>query len=102
MDVFNIELFTARPTLLALDSFKKTDLLTIAQHYKLSVTTTQKKGEIKRLIWDYLTDEELVPEEETESLGSSNTLLELKRLEFQEREKERENQVRIKEMEIGE
>ena len=86
MDVFSIELFTAKPTLLVLDSLKKTDLLTIAQHYELSVTTTQKKGEIN---WDYLTDEELVPEEETESLGSSNTLLELKRLEFQ-RERERE------------
>ena len=31
---------------------------------------------------------ELVSEEETESLGTSTTLLELKSLEFQEREKE--------------
>ena len=64
MDVFDIESFAAKATLLMLDSLKKTDLLTIAQHYKLSVTTTQKKGEVKRLIRDYLIDEELVSEEE--------------------------------------
>ena len=45
---------------------------------------------------------ELVSEEETEFLGTSTTLLELKSLEFQERKKERENQLRLKELEICE
>ena len=67
MDEFDIELFTGNPTLLVLDSLRKTDLLAIAQHYKLSTNTTQKKGDVKKLIWEYLIDVELVSEEETES-----------------------------------
>ena len=50
MDEFDIELFTGNPTLLVLDSLRKTDLLAIAQHYKLSTNTTQKKGDVKKLI----------------------------------------------------
>jgi len=49
-----------------------------------------KKGEIKKLIKEYLIDEELVLEEEEEMSQPSTNLLELKRLEFQEQEKERE------------
>ena len=48
MDVFDIKSFAAKATLLMLNSLKKTDLLTIVQHYKLSVTITQKKEEVKR------------------------------------------------------
>ena len=46
-------------------------------------------------------DEELVPEDEGLSVSSSG-LLELKRLEFEEREKERASQLRLKEMELRE
>ena len=46
-------------------------------------------------------DEELVPKDEGLPLPSTG-LLELKRLEFQEREKERESQLRMKELEIRE
>ena len=102
MDEFDIDAFTSKPTLLVLDSLKKTDLLALAQHYKLSINTTQKKGDVKKLVQDNLIDEELVPEEEIESLEPSTTLLELKRLEFQEREKERESQLRLKELEVRE
>ena len=55
MDEFDINAFTAKPTLLVLDSLKKTDLLAIAQLYKLS---TQKKGDVKKLVREYLVDEE--------------------------------------------
>ena len=88
--------FTSKPTLL--DSLKKTDLLALAQYYKLSINTTQKKGDVKKLVQEYLIDEVLVPEEETESLEPSTALLELKRLEFQERE----SQLRLKELEVHE
>ena len=102
MEEFAVESFTEKPSLLTLDSLKKADLLAIAQHYKLSpITSSQKKGEIKKLIKEYLIDEELVPEDEELSLPSTG-LLELKRLEFQEREKERETQLRMKELEIRE
>ena len=100
MDEFDIEAFIADPTILVLDSLKKADLLAKAQHYKLPTTTTQKKGDVKKLIRQYLIDEELVPEEETETIVPSTAMLELKRLEFQEKEKERESQLRLKELEI--
>ena len=102
MDEFDIEAFIADPTVLVLDSLKKADLLAIAQHYKLPTNTTQKKGDVKKLIRQYLIDEELVPEEEGEPIVSATAMLELKRLEFQEKEKERESQVRLKELEIRE
>ena len=102
MEEFAVESFSEKPSLLTLNSLKKADLLAIAQHYKLSpITSSQKKGEIKKLIKEYLIDEELVPEDEELSLPSTG-LLELKRLEFQEREKERETQLRMKELEIRE
>ena len=97
-----VESFAEKSSLLTLDSPKKAGLLAIAQHYKLSpITTSQKNGEIKKLIKEYLIDEELVPKDE-ELLLSSTGLSELKRLEFQEREKKRESQLRMKELEIQE
>ena len=48
-----------------------------------------EEKKIKRLIQDYITDQELVPEEETKSLGNSTTLLErVKTPGVQDREKE--------------
>ena len=65
MEHFSVESFVAEPTLSLLSSLKKPQLIEIANHYELSVTGTMKKGEIKRLITVYLTDEELVPEEDS-------------------------------------
>ena len=95
MDEFDIEAFIADPMVLMLDSLKKADLLTIAQHYKLPTNTTQK-------VQQYLIDEESEPKEVSEPLVSSTAMLELKCLEFQEKEKEKESQVRLKELEIYE
>ena len=99
-DQFTVESFAEEPSLLVLDSIKKTELLDIAQHYILS--SIMEKGEIKKLIKEYLIDEELVPEEDEEMSRPSANLLELKRLEFQEREKEREVQLKMKELELHE
>ena len=50
MEEFAVELFTKKPSLLTPDSLRKADPLAIAQHYKLSlITSSQKKGEIKKL-----------------------------------------------------
>ena len=76
MDELAVESFTEKPSLLTLDSLEKADLLAIAQHYKLSSTAgSQKKGEIRNLIKEYLIDEELVPKEEDELPLSSASLL---------------------------
>ena len=66
--------------------------------------SSQKKGEVKRLLVSFLTDEEIIPEDEAHSdtPTTSEDVLELKRLELQDRERERESQLRIKELEIRE
>ena len=104
MEHFSVESFVAEPTLSLLSSLKKPQLIEIANHYELSVTGTMKKGEIKRLITVYLTDEELVPEEDTVSLPATvdSSTLELKCLEFQEREKARAAELKMKELELRE
>ena len=61
MEHFSVESFVVEPTLSLLSSLKKPQLIEISNHYELSVAGTMKKGEIKRLITVYLTDEELVP-----------------------------------------
>ena len=93
MEEFHLESFVAEPTLRSLSLLKKPQLIEVANHYELSVVSSMKKGEIKRLITTYLIDEELVPEEDIEGQLSSSvdsSSLELKRLEFQKQEKARE------------
>ena len=104
MEHFSVESFVVEPTLSLLSSLKKPQLIEIANHYELSVAGTMKKGEIKRLITVYLTDEELVPEEDTVSLPATvdSSTLELKLLEFQEKEKARAAELKMKELELRE
>ena len=104
MDSFSVEDFVRDPTLRVIHSLKKSQLIDIAKHYKLEVDSSQKKGEVKRLLVSFLTDEEIIPEDEAhgDTATMSEDLVELKRLELQDRERERENQLRIKELEIRE
>ena len=78
---------------------KKKEILDVAKHYKLEGVESARKAEIKKLILDYLIEEDLV--NEGEASGDVNAL-ELKHLEYQERERERENQLRMKELELKE
>ena len=103
MEPFSIDSFVAKPTLSLLNSLKKSQLTELANYYKLAVSGSLKKGEIKKLITVYLIDEELVPKEDGEGqLPDDFSTLELKRLEFQEREKAREAELKMKELEIWE
>ena len=103
MEGFRVESFVAEPTLQLLNTMTKHQLTEVANFYKLAITGSMKKGEIKKLLIDYLIDEELVPEDEEHSpvTVNSNTL-ELKCLEFQERESAREVQLKLKELEVKE
>ena len=102
--VLNMENFYAKPTLEVLNSSKKKELLDIVKHYKLEVSESASKAELKKLVLDYLDEEELIaePERATAEELSGEQLLELKRLEFQERERERETQFKLKELELRE
>ena len=79
---FQVEDFTASPRLAILTSLKKTELVSLATHYKLEIPSGSRKADIRKIITKYLVEEEIVSEEEEDT----PTDLELKRLEYQERE----------------
>ena len=102
---FNLEEFISSPTVEEINTLRKTDLLTIAQHYKLGATSATTKAQVKQMILQYFVDEEIFPDSTIVSAEqgtmTGEELLELKRLEFQEKEKEREAQLRLKELELS-
>ena len=91
-----MEEFIEEPTREALALLKKKELLDVAKHYKIEVVESARKAEIKKLIVDHLIEEDLIDE------GEATNALELKRLEYQKRERERESQIRLKELELKE
>jgi len=66
------------------------------------VPENASKADIKKVVLDYLVEEELIAEPESSESMRGQHLLELKRLEYQERECERETQLRMKELELKE
>ena len=102
---FNLETFVNEPSLQVVQTLKKSHLQQIASHFKLSMTTTMRKDELCKLVMEFLVDEELVPEERLDDPSShtvDNSVLELKRLELQDRERERESQLKLRELELRE
>ena len=97
---FDLDKFTAEPSVELLNLGKKTDLLNLAKHYKLSeIKSSMRKHEIKNILVQYFVDEEIFNEHAlslivyVQSVSSSKELelkLQIRRLEIQEREKERE------------
>jgi len=67
----------------------------VAKHYKLTIASGTKKGDIRKLIIDYLREEELISNEEVELLESATAL---RRLELEERAKEHEAELKVKEL----
>ena len=87
------------PTLLSLTLLKKSELLALANHYKLETTSGMRKNEIRKALIEYLVDEEIVSEDEA---AETTSAVELKKLELREKEKEREGQLHLKELEFKE
>ena len=60
---FDLDKFTAEPSVELLNSGKKTDLLNLAKHYKLSeIKSSMRKHEIKKILVQYFVDEEIFNE----------------------------------------
>ena len=97
---FDLDKFTAEPSVELLNLGKKTDLLNLAKHYKLSeMKSSMRKHEIKNILVQYFVDEEIFNENalslivDVQSVSSSKELelkFQIRQLEIQEREKERE------------
>ena len=97
---FDLDKFTVEPSVELLNLGKKTDLLNLAKHYKLSeIKYSMRKHEIKNVLVQYFVDEEIFNENalslivDIQSVSSSKELelkFQIRQLEIQEREKERE------------
>lgn len=77
------------------------------QYYKLTADASLSKSQVKEVVLKHLIDEEIIPSvEDTEETAhdgiTGEKLLQLKQLEFQERERERDAQLRLKELKLRE
>ena len=104
MSKFNLESFVHAPSLLQLKSLKKSQLQQIAKHFKLDFA---RKDQLSRLITEHLIDKDLVsdaeePGDDLRSPVVDSNVVELKRLELQDRECEREANVKLRELELRE
>ena len=66
MEHFNLEAFVKEPTLWVFNLLKKSQLIEVANHYKLEVNSSKKKVEIKLLLIDHLNHEEIIPEDKVD------------------------------------
>ena len=63
-ELFDVESFVSKPSIRALWSLKRTELIQVAEQYNLTVTSGMKNGEVIQLIASHLHDKELVSEDE--------------------------------------
>jgi len=106
---FKVEKFTSAPSVEELNTLKKAELLQLVNHYHLTAVSSMPKSQIKQIVLAHLVDEEIIPSSEaTEEMVrgerglTGDEVLQLKSLEFEEREKEREARFRLKELEFKE
>ena len=90
---FSVESFVDSPKLSTLVPLKKADLSALAPHYKLEITSTMKKSDIRKLLVEHLVEEEIVSDNE-DVLTSAN-VVELKKLKLKDKEKELESQLKL-------
>ena len=95
--------FVLKPSTSSLKKMKHTKLVEVTSYYELTVSSLMKKDGIRQVILEHLREEELLSYDESDDgQEASSAILELKRLEFQENERARENALRMKELEIKE
>ena len=102
---FNVKEFVAHPLKWELDSLLKTQLRQVVQHLKIAVDNEEKakKAELKHAVLDHFVEEDLLSDEDFSGVGNE---VEIKWLELEhharEQEKNRECQLKIKELELEE
>ena len=100
MGNFDFEDFVQKPSTDKLADLLKDDWLTLADHYKVSVKSYWRKKKICSVVVDKLVELKVVDESAYELCEDGESLLEFKKLEFQEKAKEREFQILMMEKEI--
>ena len=101
---FELHTFVASPTIGELNSLKKSEIVQVAKHFRIEFTTKMRKDEIKKLVAEYLVDENIVSEGDLEDLNVSisssaecNNSLELKKLELAAQKEREEKEFKLKE-----
>ena len=95
--------FISKPSTSSLKRLKCTELVEVASYYDLTISNSMKKHNICQVILEHLCKEEFLSDEESDDgQQASSATLGLKRLEFQENERARENALYMKELEIKE
>ena len=91
------DFFVSKPSTSSLKKLKCTELVEVASYYELIVSSLMKKDDIRQVILEHLQEKDLLSDEESDDgQEASSATLELKRLEFQENERARENALRMK------
>jgi len=65
---FTVEAFVSEPKLSELAVLKRSELVVLASHYKLEVSSGTRKGDVRKLLGDFLVDENLVSDEEIDEV----------------------------------
>ena len=95
--------FVSKPSMSSLKKLNRTELVEVASYYELTISSLVKKDDIHQVILEHLREEEPLSDEESDDRQeASSATLELKRQEFQENKRARENALHIKELEIKE
>ena len=80
---FDLDVFVKTPTLESLNSVKKSDLLTLAHHYKISQAKSQmRKQEIKNILIQYFVDEDIFKVDALSSVVDINLDYKLREVEI--------------------
>ena len=69
--MFNLDSFVAELSLDKSNELKKVNLLQIGQYFKVAVNLSMGKGGIKKLVLNYLVENEIFTEEDLERMRHS-------------------------------
>lgn len=97
MSKFNPEDFMSSPDKEVFNALRKDELILLAKHLELESKQAMRKDEIRQIIVNHLVDTEVF--EGTMLETSSKTMLEIRKLEMQERKEEREMEMKREEIE---
>jgi len=85
---FTVEAFVSEPKLSKLAMLKRSELVALASHYKLEVSSGMRKGDVWKLLSNFLIDQKLVSDEE---IHEGRDSLEIRRLEWRERKRSKKH-----------
>ena len=81
---FDVDTLVADPKLTGLTTLKRSELVALANHYELEVHSGIRKADVRKLVRDYLLNENMISDKEINKNGES--AIELKKMELRERE----------------